>query len=391
MRLGHFACAAIAALAFCACGKQSPPLPSPPPPEVGVVRVQAAAVPITRELVGRLSATRTAEVRARVPGIVKKRIYTEGNDVAQGEALFVVDPAPLQAALNARQAALGQARASAVNAQTKAQRYQELAGKGVIAKQDLNDANALQRSTAAAVKQAQADVETAQLNLGYARIDAPISGRAGRALVTEGALVGQGEATPLTTIEQIDPIYVDFSQSVGELNELRRAQSAGKLTLASKDQVKVQVMLADGTPYAHPATLGFSDLAVDPTTGSVSLRATVPNPEHSLLPGMFVKIHLTQGELAKAWVIPQRSIQRDAQGAYVMVVAGDGKVMRKNLELGQLRGSDWVVLAGLADGDQVVVSGLQKIRSDAPVKPVPQEQLDHPAAAAPPAAAPAKS
>ncbi|MEO8672582.1 MAG: efflux RND transporter periplasmic adaptor subunit [Tahibacter sp.] len=389
MTLGHSVWAAIAVLGLGACAKQA--APPPPPPEVGVVRVQATTVPITRELVGRLSATRTAEVRARIPGIVQKRIYTEGSDVAEGEVLFLVDPAPLQAALNARQAALGQARANAVNAQTKAQRYQELASKGVIAKQDLDDANAQQRSTAAAVKQAQADVESAQLNLGYARVVAPIAGRAGRALVTEGALVGQGEATPLTTVEQIDPIYVDFSQSVSELNDLRRAQSAGKLTLASKDQVEVQVMLADGTAYPHAAALGFSDLAVDPKTGSVSLRATVPNPEHSLLPGMFVKIHLTQGELAQAWMIPQRSIQRDAQGAYAMVAAADGKVTRKNLELGQLLGSDWVVLTGLVDGDQVIVSGLQKIPSDAPVKPIPQEQLDHPAAAPSGAATPAKS
>lgn len=367
----------IAGLAVTACSKQQQAQQQvPPPPEVGVVIARAGSVPLTSQLVGRLAATRTAEVRARVAGIVQKRLYTEGGDVAEGQPLFQIDPAALQAAANQQQANLAQARATAVNASTKAKRYGDLIAKGVLAKQDYDDAIAAERTALAAVKAAEAALETAKLNLGYASVTAPITGRAGRALVTEGALVGQGEATPLTIVEQIDPIYADFSQSVSDVAELRRAQAEGKLTLSDQNQVEVQVQLADGAPYPHAGTLSFSDLAVDPRTGALSLRATLPNPDRHLLPGMFVRVTITQGELAHAFVIPQRAIQRDPQGAYAMVVGADGKVQQKHLELGELRGADWVVLGGLAEGDQVIVSGLQKVRPDAPAKAVPQAEVD---------------
>lgn len=371
-----------AGLLLAACAKNAPP-PAPPPPEVGVIRAQAGAVPLTRELVGRLAATRTAEVRARVPGIVERRLYVEGSDVKAGQPLFEIDPAPLRAALNSREAALGQARANAANADAKARRYQDLSARGVIAKQDLDDAVAAQRTSAAAVRQGQADVEAARLSLGYAAVTAPIAGRAGRALVTEGALVGQSEVTPLTVVEQVDPIYVDFSQSAAEVSELRRAQAAGKLRLAAPDQVEVQLFLPDGTPYAQSGTLSFADLAVDPTTGSLSLRATFPNAERTLLPGMFVKLRLLQGELEQAFLLPQRAIQRDPKGAYVLVVGADSKVQIKHVELGELAGANWVVKSGIADGDQVIVSGLQKVQPDKPAKAVPQEQLDQKPATAP--------
>lgn len=362
-------------LSLAACGKKAQPPQAPPPPEVGVVTVKASSVPLTRELVGRLAATRTAEVRARVPGIVERRLYTEGSDVKAGQALFEIDPAPLRATLNAREAALGQARANAANADAKARRYSDLSSRGVIAKQDLDDAVAAQRTSAAAVKQAQADLESARLSLGYASVTAPIDGRAGRALVTEGALVGQGEVTPLTVVEQIDPIYVDFSQSAAEVSQLRQAQAAGKLKLAAADQVEVQLFLPDGSAYASSGSLSFADLAVDPKTGSVSLRATFPNPERSLLPGMFVKVRLVQGELEQAFLVPQTAIQRDPKGAYVLAVGADSKVQLKHVELGELHGADWVVKSGIADGDQIIVSGLQKARPDSPAKAVPQEQL----------------
>jgi membrane fusion protein, multidrug efflux system len=374
-------------LALAACSKNGAPQgAAPPPPEVGVVVAKAGAVPLTRDLVGRLAATRTAEVRARVPGIVERRLYVEGSDVKAGQPLFEIDPAPLKAALGARDAALGQARANAANADAKAKRYQDLSARGVIAKQDLDDAVAAQRTSAAAVRQAQADVEAAKLNLGYAAVTAPIAGRAGRALVTEGALVGQGEVTPLTVVEQIDPIYVDFSQSAAEVSDLRRAQADGKLKLAAPDQVEVQLFLPDGSTYGRNGTLSFADLAVDPTTGSMSLRATFPNSERTLLPGMFVKLRVVQGELEQAFLVPQKAIQRDPKGAYVLVVGADTKVQLKHVELGELRGADWVVKSGIADGDQVIVSGLQKVQQDKPAKAVPQEQLDKaPAAAAAPA------
>lgn len=373
-------------LSLAACGKKAEPPQAPPPPEVGVIVARAGAIPLTRELVGRLAATRTAEVRARVPGIVERRLYIEGSDVKAGQPLFEIDPAPLRAALNAREAALGQARANATNADAKAKRYQDLAARGVIARQDLDDAVATQRTSAAGVRQAQADLEAARLSLGYAAVTAPIAGRAGRALVTEGALVGQGEVTPLTVVEQIDPIYVDFSQSAAEVSDLRRAQADGKLKLAAADQIEVQLFLPDGSPYGQSGTLSFSDLAVDPATGAMSLRATFPNADRTLLPGMFVKLRLTQGELEKAFLVPQKSIQRDPKGAFVLVVGTDGTVQSKHVELGELRGSDWVVKSGLADGDQVIVSGLQKAQPDKPAKAVPQEQLDKAPAAAPAAA-----
>lgn len=373
-------------LSLAACGKKTDAPQAPPPPEVGVVLAKAGAVPLTRDLVGRLAATRTAEVRARVPGIVERRLYIEGSDVKAGQALFEIDPAPLKAALGSREAALGQARATAANADAKARRYQDLAARGTIAKQDLDDAIAAQRTSAAAVRQAQADVEAAKLNLGYAAVTAPIAGRAGRALVTEGALVGQGEVTPLTVVEQIDPIYADFSQSAAEVAQLRKAQAEGKLKLAAADQVEVQLFQPDGSAYGQSGTLSFADLAVDPTTGSVSLRATFPNAERSLLPGMFVKLRLVQGELEQAFLVPQKAIQRDPRGAYVLVVGADTKVQVKHVELGELRGADWVVKSGIADGDQIVVSGLQKVQPDKPAKAVPQEQLDKAQTAAPAAA-----
>lgn len=370
-------------LSLAACGKKTEPPQAPPPPEVGVVVAKAGAVPLTRELVGRLAATRTAEVRARVPGIVERRLYIEGSDVTAGQPLFEIDPAPLRAALNAREAALGQARASAANADAKARRYKDLAARGVIAKQDLDDAVAAQRTSAASVRQAQADLDAARLNLGYAAVTAPIAGRAGRALVTEGALVGQGEVTPLTVVEQIDPIYVDFSQSAAEVSDLRRAQADGKLKLAAPDQVEVQLFLPDGSTYGHSGTLSFADLAVDPATGSMSLRATFPNADRNLLPGMFVRLRLMQGELEKAFLVPQKAVQRDPKGSYLLVVGADGKVQSKYVELDKLHGSDWVVKSGLAEGDQVIVSGLQKVQHGKPAKAVSQEQLDQAPAAAP--------
>ncbi|HJU40613.1 MAG TPA: efflux RND transporter periplasmic adaptor subunit [Tahibacter sp.] len=385
MKLPRLALIAAATLAVAACNKQPAAPAAPPPPEVGVISVKASSVPLTRELVGRLAATRTAEVRARVPGIVERRVYTEGSDVAEGQPLFQIDPAQLKAALNASQASLAQARANAANADAKAKRYQDLAARGVLAKQDLDDAVAAQRTADATVKAALANVDTAKLNLGYASVTAPIAGRAGRALVTEGALVGQSEVTPLTVVEQIDPIYVDFSQSAAEVAELRRAQAAGKLKLAAADQVEVRLALPDGTAYGQTGTLSFSDLAVDATTGTVSLRATFPNPERALLPGMFVKVDVVQGELEQAFVIPQKAVQRDAKGAFVMAVGDGDKAQVKHVELGQMRGGDWVVTSGLADGDRIIVTGLPKAAPDKPVKPTPQEELDK-AAAQPPAA-----
>jgi len=349
------------ALALAACGKPAPQGPPAfPPPEVTVVAAHAQTEPVIRELVGRLAATRVAQVRARVPGIVLERTYTEGTDVAQGQELFHIDPAPLQAAVHAREAALARAQADATTAALTARRYREMAAKGLISVQDVDTAAAAERGTAAAVKQAQADLEIARLNLGYATVTAPIAGRAGRALVTEGALVGQGESTELATIEQIDPVYVNFSQTAAEFQELRGA-AAGT----------VEVIAPDGTVYPHPGTLDFSDLAVDPATGAVSLRAVVPNPDRRLLPGMFVNLRLAMGQIAGAFRLPQAAVARDSQGAYVFVVDGSGKVAQRRVQTRGMTRSEWIVTGSLAEGDQVVVEGLQKVQPGGMAKPVP--------------------
>ncbi|HXS74391.1 MAG TPA: efflux RND transporter periplasmic adaptor subunit [Rhodanobacteraceae bacterium] len=368
------------ALALAACGKSK--VPPPPPPQVGVVVAHAQSMPLVSDFVGRLEATRTAQVRARVTGIVLKRIYTEGTDVKVGDVLFRIDPAPLQAALRAQQGQLDQAAATAHDDEMKATRMRELAARGVIAKQDLDDAVAAAEGARASVQAARGNVETAKINLGYATITAPISGRAGRANVTEGALVSPTDTTPLTTIEQIDPIYVDFSQPMAEVETLRRAQASGDLKLAAPDQAQVQLLLPDGSVYAHTGTLNFADLAVDPQTGAVSLRATVPNPERTLLPGMFVKLRLTLGQRHHAYQVPQSAVQRDAQGAYLLIVGAGDKVRGQRVTLDSQRGSQWVVESGLHDGDRVIVSGVQKAQPGATVQPVPYQRDQAPAPAA---------
>lgn len=361
-----------ALLAACGGSKQAP---SPAPSEVGVVRAHAEDVPLVRDFVGRLDAYRTADVRARVAGILLKREYTEGTDVAQGQVLFRIDPAPLQAALHAAEAALAQARANAQNAEETVQRVRPLAAKGWASQQDLDNALATARSTAAAVKQAEANVASARLSLSYATVTAPIAGRAGQQMVTEGALVGQDAPTELTVIQQIDPVYVNFSQSFAELQQLRRQQARGLLKPAGKGQVEVQVVLPDDTVYPHPGTLSFADIAVDPGTGALSLRGTVPNPDHTLLPGMFVKVRLTQGRQTHAFPIPQAAVQRDADGAFVLVVGADGKVARKRVDLGDMRDGHWVVTRGLAEGDQVIVTGLQHVHAGDAARAVPYKPL----------------
>jgi len=362
--------AALLALLLGACARPGPP-PAAPPPQVGIVVVHAQPVPLTRNLVGRLSATRSADVRARVAGVLLKRLYTEGSDVKAGQALFQIDPAPLRAALDGALASLAQAEANATNAHVTAQRSRQLLPSGLVSRSDLDNAEAAERSTAAAVQQAKAAVGTARINLSYASVTAPIAGRAGQQGVTEGALVGQGTATLLTTVEQIDPIYVNFDQPAVDIERLRRAQAAGSVTMARGKQVSVQVILADGTPYAHTGTLDFLDVSVDPATGAVALRGIIPNPDHQLLPGMFVGVRLTSGAVNRGFLVPQAGLLRDAQGAYVLVADADDKVVQKRVTTESLAGPNWIVTEGLADGDRVIVSGTQSARPGSSVAAVP--------------------
>jgi len=370
-RAGYFFCQALLVLAatllIASCnnqtqGKQQAAGGSkaPPPPEVEVVTVKPQNVPLTRDLVGRLASSRVAEVRARVAGIILKQVYTEGTDVKAGQVLFKIDPAPLQVKVHGQQAELAKARADAEIARQVAQRYTDLNARGLTSRQDLDNALAKESSTAAAVKIAEANLEAAELDLDYSTVRATIDGRAGRAQVNEGALVGQGEATVLTTVEQIDPIRVNFSQSLAELQQLRQMVGA-TVGNGPEQKAPVDLYLPDGKLYPHQGGLDFTDLAVDPGTGSVSLRAVVPNPERQLLPGMFVKLRLTMGQLENAYLVPQVSVLRDAQGAYVLIVDQGGSVRQKRIELQTKTSSDWVVSGELQDGDRVITAGLQKV------------------------------
>lgn len=361
--------ASVAALS--ACGKKAAPPPAPPPPEVGVVAMHPETLPLTRDLVGRLSAFRSSDVRARVAGVLVKRVYREGSDVKEGDLMFEIDPAPLKAALNASEATLAQAQATYTNNHIAAQRARELVPKGFVSKSDVDNAEAAERTAAAAVKQAQANVEAAKINLGYASVRAPISGRAGKQQVTEGALVGQGEATLLTTIDQIDPIYVNFTLSVTDLEGMRRANAAGKATLAETGKAEIRLSLPNGTEYGEKGTLDFSDTTVDPATGAVSLRGQIPNPDHGLLPGMYVTIRATLGQQHDVFKVPQAALQRDATGPFVLVIGSDGNVARKDVVTDIAQDGDWIVTSGVAAGDQVVVSGVQRAKVGQPAKGTP--------------------
>lgn len=362
-----------------------------PVPTVGVVTAQPQTIPLTKNLVGRLSAYRSANVLARVAGVLLKRDYKEGSEVKAGQPLFEIDPAPFKAQLANAEGQLAEAQAAATNAVFNARQAQSLAPKGYISKTDLQNALATERTTAAAVKAARANVETARINLGYTNVTSPIAGRAGEQQVTEGALVGQGTATLLTTIDQIDPLYVNFTLSVAEMDELRAAQHAGSVTLSQPDKATVKVSLPNGTPYPEPGAVDFSSPSVDPATGSVNLRAVLPNPQFTLLPGSFVNLSLDLGDRHGAFLIPQAAVQRDVTGTYVLIVGKDGKVVRKQVTTEGTHGVDWIVTAGVAAGDQVIVSGIQSVQVGGPAKAEAWQPPKAPPAATGAAAAAAKA
>lgn len=360
-----------------------------PPAEVSVVTVQPGKLALTTELPGRLEAMRTAEVRARVAGIVKQRVFKEGSDVKAGDVLFRIDPAPFKAAYDSAAAAV--ARAEAVRDQTKAQadRAESLIGKKMISQSDYDLSIANAKQAVADVAAAKAAQETARLNLGYATVTAPISGRIGRALVTEGALVGQGEATQLALVQQIDPLYVNFTQSSVEVLKLKRALDSGALKRVD-GQAEVTLLLEDGSEYKNKGKLLFSDMSVDPSTGSITLRAEFPNPSRLLLPGMYVRVRLEQAVASNAITVPQRALQRSPQGAAVLLVGADGKVVAQPVTVGDAQGDYWIITEGLKGGEQVIVEGVQHTQPGAVVKAVPfgtqQEAAKTGAAATPPAA-----
>lgn len=386
------AAAALAALVLAACGNKDAGAPAGggmPPAQVGVITVAPQAVGLAVELPGRLEAARIAQVRARAAGIVQKRLFREGGDVKAGQPLFQIDPAPYRATLESAQAALARSQANLAQATAQAERFKPLVEANAISKQDFVNAQAAQKTAEADVAAARAAVRTAQINLGYASVTAPISGRIGRALVTEGALVGAGEATQLALIQQIDPMFVNFTQSTGEVLRMRRALASGQLQRAgnSGEAVAVRIVLDDGTEYAKPGRLLFTELSVDPTSGQVTLRAEVPNPDGFLLPGMYVRVRLVQAQLPSAILVPQQAVQRSNQGDTVMVVGADSKPQPRPVKIGSAQNGHWVVLDGLKAGEQVIVDGFQKMMvPGAPVKPVPWSPAGSAAAAPAPAA-----
>ena len=371
LQLKTFPLILTSALLLAACGKDGKQAGGPqmPPAEVSVVTVSKDQAPLTFDLAGRVVALRTAEVRARVEGILEKRLFAEGGEVKAGQSLFRIDPRTLEANLAAAKAALAKAEASALIASQTVARYRVLAKEQGVSKQELDQAEAQLKQAEAEVAAQKAAVTNASINLAHASVIAPISGRIGRALVTEGALVGKSEATQLATIEQLDPIYVNFTQSSGELLNLKQMLKAGQLKKAGS--VPVELTLENGTSYPLRGKLLFSEQTVDPATGTVTLRAEFPNPERLLLPGMFATIRIAQGKIENAIRVPQRAVMMSPQGASVYVVDKEGKVAPLPVKTGGLSGKDWLITGGLEGGEQVVVEGLQKVRQGAIVKPVP--------------------
>lgn len=340
-----------------------------PPAQVGVMVLQPQEVPLVNSATGRLSAYRSADVRARASGVLLKRTYKEGTHVEKGQQLFQIDPAPLKAALSAAEADLAKSRATYANSHVAAERARRLIDKGYVSKSDLDDAEAAERTANAAVQAAKSQVEDAKITLGYASVSSPIAGRAGKQQVTEGALVGQGSATLLTTVRQIDPLYVNFSMPVDQILQMRASQASGKASLSETDKAVVHLELSGGNEYEHTGTMDFAGMSVDPSTGAVTLRALVPNPDHVLLPGMYTSLQVNMGTLNNAYLIPQSVVLRDADSAYVMVVDKDNKVARKNITTAGMSKGDWIVTDGVDAGDHVIISGLPKVKVGAEVKP----------------------
>jgi membrane fusion protein (multidrug efflux system) len=359
------------------CTKEQALAPAPVQ-EVAVVTVKPQEVVLTTELPGRVSAVRTAEIRPQVNGLLQKRLFTEGADVKQGDALYQIDPAPYEAALESAKAALGRATANLPAIRSRAERYKELLQEKAVSQQDHDDAAAAREQAEADIRYWEATVRTAQINLEYTRVTAPISGRIGRSGVTEGAIVIAYQPAALATIQQLDPIYVDVPQSTAELLRLKARVESGRLDEDAANQKKVRVVLEDGAPYEAEGTLQFQDISVDPTTGSVILRVVFPNPQGVLLPGMFVRAVVKEGLKKDAVLVPQQSVSRDPKGnPTVLVVNAEGKVEQRNpsssppLVIDRAIGDEWLVASGIAPGDLVIVEGTQKVRPGVSVQVVP--------------------
>jgi membrane fusion protein (multidrug efflux system) len=360
-------------LVVAGCGKQNPSVGNAgAPPEVGVEVMKTQRVALTTELPGRTSAYLIAEVRPQVGGIIQKRLFTEGADVREGEVLYQIDAAPYQAAYDSAKAVLSRAEANLMPLRLKAGRYAELVKINAVSQQDYDDAGAALKQAEADVEAGKAALETARINLDYTRVSAPISGRIGRSSVTTGALVTANQPAALAVIQQLSPIYVDVTQSSAELLRLNQNMASGLLQSSGEAQAKVRLVLEDGSAYLLPGILKFSDVTVDQSTGSITLRAVFPNPKHTLLPGMFVRAILEEGVNDHAILVPQRGVTRDQAGnAMVMVVGKEEKVEPRVIKVLRTVGENWLVSEGLKAGDRVILEGLQRARPGTPVKAVP--------------------
>jgi membrane fusion protein (multidrug efflux system) len=372
-RLGCVSLSCLCLIALAACSKKAPP---PPPPQVATIKVQAQSVPLERRFVGRLSPYYSANVTARVSGVLLRRNYTEGAKVRAGQLLFEIDPTFYRAQLDNDLAILAEDRATYINNHITAVRNRKLLPVGSVSQQTVDNSDAAERSAAAKVKADEATVQSARIALDYTRVTAPISGIAGQQQVTAGAVVGSsttdtgGNGTLLTTIQQIDPMYVNFTISSADLATLQQAQTGGSIDLSQQNQVSVRIALPNGAAYGSAGALDFSDVTVNASTGAVNLRALVANPRRQLLPGMFVTLTVDFGKENNVFLVPQQALLRDTTGGYVLSEGGDNKVARKEVEATNSLGNNWIVTKGLKDGDEIIVTGVQMAREGSPVKPV---------------------
>ena len=363
--------AAACLLAGCQASGDKAPGPAGPP-EVAVVEMKPERIAITTELPGRTSACLIAEVRPQVSGIIQQRFFKEGSDVKAGEVLYQIDPATYQAAYDSARAALARAEANISRTRALAERYRELVEIRAVSRQEYDDATAALKQAEAEIAAGKAAVETARINLAYTRVTAPIAGRIGKSSVTVGALVMAGQGMPLAVIQQIDPVYVDVTQSSAVLLQLQKAMASGALKRDSANRAKVKLILEDGTAYPQEGALQFQDVTVDQTTGSYILRIVFPNPKRVLLPGMFARAVLEEGVSEQALLVPQQGVSRDPKGnPLALIVDAENKVQQRVLTLVRTIGDRWLVSDGLAPGDRVVVEGMQKVRPGAVVKAVP--------------------
>ena len=380
----------IVGLMTASCSKPPQAPPKAGPPEVGVVEVKPQRVAITTELSGRTSAFMVAEVRPQVGGIIRKRVFTEGSDVKAGQVLYQIDPAAYQAAFASARAAEARSEANLIPARLKEERYRDLVKIKAVSQQDFDDAHAALKQAEADVAATKAAVETARINLAYTKVSAPISGRIGRSTITDGALVTASQPVALATIQQLGSVYVDVTQSSAELLKLKQNLASGLMKNSGAAQARVKLLLEDGSAYPLPGVLKFSEVTVDPSTGSVTLRAVFPNPKQALLPGMFVRAILEEGVSEQAILVPQRGVTRNPKGeAMVMVVGAEEKAEPRLIKVVRTIGDSWLVSDGLKAGDRIILEGLQKARPGTPVKAVPfgSAPTASPAAAPQPAAA----